>query len=60
MLNRQQFYGWWYLAISVGFLLLTVRSVMLGGKLWLNVVRMMIAGGFLLLSWLQFQAGKRG
>ena len=47
---RARLFAWWYFAISVGFVLLGVNSWMLGGRLWLVVLRFGIAVGFLILG----------
>jgi hypothetical protein len=51
-------WGWWYLSISIGFLLLAIVSTMRGGRLFLTAIRIFIAIGFALLGWMQFRYGR--
>jgi hypothetical protein len=51
-------WGWWYLSIGVGFLLLAAVQIMRGGRLWLVVIRLIIALGFALLAGMQFRYGR--
>jgi hypothetical protein len=45
-----RFYGWWYVCIGLGFALLGVRSFLYGSRLWLTLLRWVIAAGFLILG----------
>jgi hypothetical protein len=60
-LNDPRWIAYWYLCIALGFLLLAVYNAMIGGKLWLVGVRLIIAGGFGFLGWMELQtsAGKK-
>jgi hypothetical protein len=49
--------AWWYLTISLGFLLLAVRYALVGTKLWLVGIRLVIAAGFAVLSYAEFRSG---
>ena len=49
--------GFWYLAIAAGFLLLTIRSAMLGDLLWRVGLRVAIAAGFGLLARFELKRG---
>ncbi len=49
--------GYWYLAIAAGFLLLAVRSAMLGDLLWRVCLRLAIAAGFGLLARFELRRG---
>jgi hypothetical protein len=40
-------YGWWFVCIALGFLLLGLRSILAGGHPWMAVLRFVIAAGFL-------------
>jgi hypothetical protein len=51
--------GWWYLAIAVGFVLLAVRSGLLGDLHWRVALRAAIAAGFAVLSWVEFRQRPR-
>ena len=58
-MRRTLVYAWWYLSISVGFLLLAIRAAMLGGSqsgIWLRVL---VAAGFAALSYLTFRQYSR-
>jgi hypothetical protein len=58
MLSEQQkarLYGWWYVSIGIGFILLGIQRILVGGKPWLIVLRWVIAAGFLALGWLQLR-----
>ena len=53
--RKQRLFGYWYLCIAVGFLLLAVHRAVLGVRTSAVVVRLVIAIGFALLAWLQFR-----
>lgn len=57
--RKARFYGWWYVSIGIGFALLGIRSLLLGGKLWLTLLRWIIAAGFLALGWMSLRALRR-
>lgn len=48
--------AWWYLTISLGFLLLAARYALVGEKLWLVGIRVVIAAGFAVLSYAEFRS----
>ena len=54
---QSKYWGWWYVAIGIGFLLLAIVSTMRGASLAGIVVRLIIAIGFELLGWMQFRSG---
>ena len=54
---QSKYWGWWYIAIGVGFLLLAIVNVMRGARLASIVARLVIAIGFELLGWMQFRRG---
>jgi tetrahydromethanopterin S-methyltransferase subunit C len=49
--RRSRFYTIWYLCISVGFVLLGIRALLVGEPRWAVILRCMIAAGFLALAW---------
>ena len=52
-------WGWWYLSIGIGFLLLAVAGVVNErARLFFTVMRLVIAVGFAMLAALQFRYGK--
>ena len=52
-------WGWWYLSISIGFLLLAIAGVVNErARLFFTVMRLLIAVGFAMLAALQFRYGK--
>jgi hypothetical protein len=51
--------AWWYLTIAVGFALLALDHVITRDKPLPITVRLIIAAGFGLLSYMEFQAIKR-
>jgi hypothetical protein len=51
----RRLFALWYASIALGFVLLAVRSIMIGGRAWLIALRFVIAAGFALLAWAEFQ-----
>ena len=51
-------WGWWYLCIGVGFLLLAIVYQLRGARLAAVALRVLVAAGFVLLGWLQFRFGR--
>lgn len=52
-------WGWWYLSIGVGFLLLAIAAEVTNrARLLHTVMRLIIAVGFAVLAALQFRYGK--
>lgn len=43
-------FAWWYFAIAAGFFLLGLNRWIMGGRMWLIILRFAIAVGFLLLG----------
>jgi len=43
-------FGWWYLCIGLGFVLLGLRSLMRGDAAWPIALRFVIAAGFFALG----------
>jgi hypothetical protein len=54
-----RWFAWWYLAISLGFLLLAISRAIAGEKAWLVGIRLIIAAGFAVLSRFEFRRGDR-
>jgi hypothetical protein len=50
-------WGWWYLSIGFGFLLLAIVHLLQGAGLWAIVLRIVVAVGFVLLASMQFKYG---
>jgi hypothetical protein len=57
--SRSQLFGWWYITIGIGFLLLGVDRLILGGVPWLIAIRFVIAAGFVLLGYLELRSKLR-
>jgi hypothetical protein len=57
--NRSVWFGWWYMTIAVGFLLLALQRILTGGVRWLIVLRIIIAAGFFLLGWAELKGKLR-
>jgi len=51
--------AWWYLTIAVGFALLALDHLITGDRPFPITVRLIIALGFGLLSYMEFKAIKR-
>jgi hypothetical protein len=51
-------WGWWYVTIGIGFLLLAIVYTMRGAPLGGIVLRIVIAIGFELLGLMQFRNGR--
>ena len=48
--SRDTLYGWWFLAIALGFGLLALSQLIDRGPWWGIVLRLVIAAGFALLA----------
>lgn len=55
---QSKHWGWWYLSIGLGFLLLAIVHQIQGSRLWAVALRVVVAVGFILLANLQFRYGK--
>jgi hypothetical protein len=51
-------WGWWYLSIGVGFVLLAIVRLVQGAGLAAISLRIAVAIGLLLLGWMQFRFGR--
>ena len=57
--QRSRFYAWWYISIALGFVLLAIKSALIGERPWLVVLRVVIALGFAALAALEFRTRDR-
>jgi hypothetical protein len=48
---RTKLFAWWYFAIAAGFVLLAINRWLVGESMWLIILRLAIALGFLLLGY---------
>ena len=55
---QSKHWGWWYLSIGVGFILLAIVHLLHGARLGAIVLRIGVAVGFALLGWMQFRFGR--
>jgi hypothetical protein len=55
---QSRHWGWWYLSIGIGFLLLAIVHLLQGAGLAAIVLRLVVAVGFVLLGWMQFRFGR--
>jgi hypothetical protein len=51
-------WGWWYLSIGLGFLLLAIVHLVQGAGVAAVALRIAVALGFALLGWMQFRFGR--
>jgi hypothetical protein len=51
-------WGWWYLCISLGFLLLAIVHLLQGARAADIALRIAVAVGFALFAWMQFRYGR--
>lgn len=57
--KRIRWMAWWYVAIALGFGLLTIDHMVTRDKPWLIAVRAVIAAGFGFLGYMEFHAKNR-
>ena len=55
---QSKYWGWWYLSIGFGFLLLAIVHLLQGARLGAVVLRVVVAIGFVLLASMQFRYGR--
>jgi hypothetical protein len=55
---QSKHWGWWYLSIGLGFLLLAIVYLLHGARLPAIMLRIAVAIGFVLLGWMQFRFGR--
>ena len=53
---RTRLFAWWYFAIAAGFALLAINRWMLGERMFLVMLRLGIAAGFLILGVLTWRS----
>lgn len=54
-----QWLAWWYLAIAIGFVLLAIDHVIIRDKPWLVGIRLVLAAGFGVLSFMEFTKNRK-
>ncbi len=54
---QSRHWGWWYLCIGVGFLLLAIVHLFQGAGKGAVALRVAVAVGFALLGWMQLRFG---
>ncbi len=55
---QSRHWGWWYLSISLGFLLLALVYLLQGAGWAAVVLRLAVAAGFAFLGWMQLRSGR--
>jgi hypothetical protein len=55
---QSKHWGWWYLSIGLGFLLLAIVHLLQGAGVGTVALRLVIAVGFVLLGGMQFRFGR--
>ncbi len=55
---QSKHWAWWYLSISVGFLLLALNYLIRGARLAQIVLRVVVSLGFAALAWMQWKNGR--
>ena len=58
-MKQKSWLAWWYLTIAVGFTLLALDHIITHDRPLGIAVRLIIAAGFALLSFMEFTAQKR-
>jgi hypothetical protein len=58
--RRSRWFGWWYVSIGAGFVLLGVSRLVQGERAGPIALRWAIAAGFFLLGYLELGPGRRG
>jgi Flp pilus assembly protein TadB len=58
--NRSLIFGWWYVLIGAGFVLLGVNRLLVHDRPLLIGLRWLIAAGFFLLGWIELRRRSRG
>ncbi|HTA43855.1 MAG TPA: hypothetical protein VK789_15475 [Bryobacteraceae bacterium] len=51
-------FGWWYLSIGIGFVLLAIVHMLQGARFADVALRFAVAAGFGLLGWMQLRFGR--
>lgn len=55
---QSRHWGWWYLSIGLGFLLLALVYLLEEAKWTAVALRLAIAAGFAILAWMQLRSGR--
>ena len=55
---ESKYWGWWYVTIGIGFLLLAIVNTMRGASLAGIAIRIFIAIGIAILGLIQFRTGR--
>jgi hypothetical protein len=55
---QSRHWGWWYLSIGVGYLLLAIVNSLQGARLAGVILRIVVALGFAMLAGIQFRYGR--
>jgi hypothetical protein len=55
---QSKHWGWWYLSIGLGFLLLAIVHLLQGAGTLAVALRILVAVGFVLLASMQFRYGR--
>jgi hypothetical protein len=55
---QSRHWGWWYLSIGVGYLLLAIVNSLKGARLAGVILRIVVALGFAMLAGIQFRYGR--
>lgn len=59
MPDRNQLFGWWYVCIGIGFVLLALRTYIAGSGVLPILLRAVIAAGFIILGAATLKTAKR-
>ncbi len=54
---RRKLFGWWYVSIGAGFVLLGIQRILIGEKTTLVILRFVIAAGFFALGYAELKYG---
>jgi hypothetical protein len=57
--RRATLFGWWYLTIGAGFLLLSANAILIGDAAWRIALRLVISAGFFVLGYLELKSKLR-
>jgi len=55
---QSRHWGWWYVSIGLGFLLLAIVHLLRGAGVAAVTLRLGVAAGFALLGWMQLRFGR--
>jgi fatty acid desaturase len=53
--RRPRLFGWWYLSIGAGFVLLGINRLLAGERAWPAALRLLIAAGFFALGYFELR-----